>query len=216
MSPTSRISSPHTRTGTTWPSCSIRTRSFRARSSTRSVKNQQARPHEVSRPWWSEGTYAGLQLEPPRRSPCARSTYTTWLPKKRDAATALLQRLHLHMQRLEVEFIRGDFNRAAKSTIAEVFNDTEFMAPGSVPLWGAGGPEGDDTDCTGFLYIPRRPFSWLIKQHGLYTFANKQLGLTERETKAHTTQSLCTCGQPTSRAAPEWHYEATQPNRGGS
>ena len=90
--------------------------------------------------------------------------------KKCDAATALLQRLHLHMQRLEVEFIGGDFNRAAKRIIAEVFNDPEFMAPGSVPLWGAGGPEGDDTSCTGFLYMPRRPFSWLIKKHGLYTF----------------------------------------------
>ena len=75
------ISSTHTRTGTTWPSCSTRTRSFRTRSSTRSVKNQQARPHGASRPWWSEGTYAGLQLEPPRRSPCARSTCTTWLPR---------------------------------------------------------------------------------------------------------------------------------------
>ena len=71
----------YTRTGTTWPSCSTRTRSFRTRSSTRSVKNQQARPHGVSRPWWSEGTYAGHQLEPPRRSPCARSTCTTWLPR---------------------------------------------------------------------------------------------------------------------------------------
>ena len=89
------------------------------------------------------------------------------------------------MQRLEVEFIGGDFNRAAKSIIAEVFNDPEFMAPGSVPLWGAGGPEGDDTDCTGFLYMPRRPFSWLIKKHGLYTFANEQLGLTERDESTH-------------------------------
>ena len=100
--------------------------------------------------------------------------------KKRDAATALLPRLYSHMKRLEVDFVGGDFNRAAKSIIAEVFNDPEFMAPGSVPLWGAGGPEGDDTDCTGFLYMPRRPFSWLIKKHGLYNFGNEQLGLTER------------------------------------
>ena len=105
--------------------------------------------------------------------------------KKRDAATALFQRLHVHMQRLQVEFIGGDLNRAAKRIIAEVFNDPEFMAPGSVPLWSAGGPEGDDTDCTWFLYMPRRPFSWLIKQHGLYTFADKQLGLTERDESTH-------------------------------
>ena len=33
--------------------------------------------------------------------------------------------------------------------------------------------------------MPRRPFSWLIKKHGLYTFANEQLGLTERDESTH-------------------------------
>ena len=36
-----------------------------------------------------------------------------------------------------------------------------------------------------------------------------------RETKAHTTQSSCTFGQPTSRVAPARSFEATQHNRGG-
>ena len=38
---------------------------------------------------------------------------------------------------------------------------------------------------------------------------------SKSETKAHTTQSLCTFGQPTSRVAPELPFEATQHNRGG-
>ena len=36
-----------------------------------------------------------------------------------------------------------------------------------------------------------------------------------RETKAHTTQSSCISGQPTSRVAPARSYEATQHKRGG-
>ena len=46
-----------------------------------------------------------------------------------------------------------------------------------VPLWGAGGLVGDNEDCTGFLYMPRRPFYWHINKHGVHTFDNKQLGL---------------------------------------
>ena len=105
--------------------------------------------------------------------------------KTRDAATSLLQRLYAHMMLLGVELVGGDFNSAAKGIIAYIFSDPEFMAPGSVPLWGAGGLEGDDTDCTGFLYIPRRHFHWIIKKHGVHTFANKQLGLNERDESTH-------------------------------
>ena len=56
------------------------------------------------------------------------------------------------MKLLEVDFVDGDFNMAVKGPVADVFSAAEFMALGSVPLWRAGGPEGDDTDCTGFLY----------------------------------------------------------------
>ena len=79
------------------------------------------------------------------------------------------QRLYAHMILLGVEFVGGDFNNAAKGIIADIFSDPEFMAPGSVPLWGAGGLVGDNEDCTGFLY----------------TFDNKQLGLNERDESTH-------------------------------
>ena len=132
--------------------------------------------------------------------------------KKRDAATALLQRLYAHMKLLEVDFVGGDFNMAVKGPVADVFSDVEFMAPGSVPLWGAGGPVGDDTDFTGFLYMPRRPFHWLINKHGVHTFANEQLGLTERDESTHypVFMHLWATYLP---AAPERPFEATQPNR---
>ena len=132
--------------------------------------------------------------------------------KKRDAATSLLQRFYAHLKLLEVDVVGGNFNRAARGTIADVFSDPEFMAPGSVPLWGAGDPEEDDTDCTGFLCMPRRPFHWFVNNTGS-TRSPTINRASMRETKAHTTQSLCTSGQPTSRVAPERHYEATQPNR---
>ena len=74
--------------------------------------------------------------------------------KKRDAATSLLQRLYAHMKLFDVDFVGGDFNMAVKGPVADVFSDAEFMAPGSSPLWGAGGLEGDDEDCTGFLCMP--------------------------------------------------------------
>ena len=64
--------------------------------------------------------------------------------KKRDAATSLLQRLYAHMKLFDVDFVGGDFNRAVKEPEADVFSYAEFMAPGSSPLWGAGGLEGDD------------------------------------------------------------------------
>ena len=77
--------------------------------------------------------------------------------KKRDAATVLLRRLHAHMVRLDVDFVGGDLNMVVKWPVADVFNNAEFMAPRSSPLWGAGGLEGAKADCTGFLCMPRRP-----------------------------------------------------------
>ena len=46
--------------------------------------------------------------------------------KKRDASTDLLQRLHAHMVQHNVDFIRGDFNMSAFSTLGEIFSDPEF------------------------------------------------------------------------------------------
>ena len=60
--------------------------------------------------------------------------------KKRDAATALLQRLHLHMQRLEVEFIGGDFNRAAKRHHCRSVQRSRIHGPGIGTALGRGWP----------------------------------------------------------------------------
>ena len=105
--------------------------------------------------------------------------------KKRDAATSLHQRLYAHMKLFDVDFVGGDFNMAVKGPVADVFSDAEFMAPGSSPLWGAGGLEGDDEDCTGFLCMPRRPFHWFVNKHGVHAFSNDQLGLNERDESTH-------------------------------
>ena len=61
--------------------------------------------------------------------------------KKRDASTDLLQRLKGHMREHNVDFIGGDFNMSAFSTVGDVFTDAEFSAPGNSLLWG--------TWCTG-------------------------------------------------------------------
>ena len=59
------------------------------------------------------------------------------------------------------------------------------MAPRSSLLWEAGGPEGNNVDCAGFLCMPRRPYHWFVNKHGVHTFANEQLGLTERDESTH-------------------------------
>ena len=58
--------------------------------------------------------------------------------KKRDASTDLLRRLHAHMTLHEVDFIGGDFNMSAFSTVGDVFADPEFSAPGNSLQWGLG------------------------------------------------------------------------------
>ena len=51
--------------------------------------------------------------------------------KKRDTSTDLLQRLHGYMREHNVDFIGGDFNMSAFSTVGNVFTDEEFSAPGN-------------------------------------------------------------------------------------
>ena len=89
------------------------------------------------------------------------------------------------MKLFDVDFVGGDFNMAVKGPVADVFSDAEFMAPGSSPLWGAGGLEGDNVVCTGFLCMPRRTFHWLVNKHGIHTFSNDRLGLNERDESTH-------------------------------
>ena len=50
--------------------------------------------------------------------------------KKRDASTELLQRLYGYMREHNVDFIDGDFNMSALSTVGDVYSDPEFLAPG--------------------------------------------------------------------------------------
>ena len=126
----------------------------------------------------------GLLRRPPTGAPLTLTLCSVHLhnvvAKKRDAATVLLRRLHAHMVRLDVDFVGGDLNMAVKRPVADVFNDAEFMAPGSSPLLIAGGLEGEKADCAGFLCMPRRPFHWRIHKHAVDTFSNHQLGLAEK------------------------------------
>ena len=76
--------------------------------------------------------------------------------KKGDASTELLQRLHGYMKQHNVDFIGGDFNMSALSTVGDVFSDPEFSAPGNSFLWRLGALE-EYRECTGFLIMPKRP-----------------------------------------------------------
>ena len=129
------------------------------------------------------------------------------IAKRRDAATSLLQRLYVHMKLFDVEFVGGDFNMAVKGPVADVFSDAEFMAPGSSPLCGAGGLEGGNS-CA--CHADNSTGSSTSVGSTRSTMNN---GASMRETKAHTIQSSCISGQPTTRVAPERPYEATQHKR---
>ena len=107
-----------------------------------------------------------------------------WL-KKRDASTDLLQRLHGYMCEYNVDFIGGDFNMSAFSTVGDVFTDQEFSAPGNSLLWGLGALEEPNRDCAGFLIMPKRPYEWRVHSHGCYKFDNALLGLGPRDQSAH-------------------------------
>ena len=49
--------------------------------------------------------------------------------KKRDASTDLLQRLHGYMREYNVDFIGGDFNMSAFSTVGDTFTDEDSQRP---------------------------------------------------------------------------------------
>ena len=104
--------------------------------------------------------------------------------KKRDASTELLQFLHAKMREHNVDFIGGDFNMSAFSTVSDVFSDPEFSAPHSC-LWGLGALEEQHRECTGFLIMPKRPYEWRVDSHGCYKFDNATLGLGPRDQTAH-------------------------------
>ena len=89
--------------------------------------------------------------------------------KKRDASTELLQRLHGHMREHNVDFIFGDFNMSAFSTVGDVFTDEEFSAPGNSLLWGLGALDEPNRECAGFSHHAKAtlrvacPFTWMLQ-----------------------------------------------------
>ena len=107
------------------------------------------------------------------------------MAKKRDASTELLQLLHGKMREHNVDFIGGDFNMSAFSTVSDVFSDPEFSAPGNSFLWGLGALEEQYRECTGFLIMPKRPCEWRVDSHGCYKFDNAALGFGPRDQSAH-------------------------------
>ena len=105
--------------------------------------------------------------------------------KKRDASTELLQFLHSNMLEYKVDFIGGDFNMSAFSTVSDVFSDPEFSAPGHSCLWGLGASDEQYRECTGFLIMPKRPYEWRVDSHGCYKIDNSALGIRPRDQSAH-------------------------------
>ena len=105
--------------------------------------------------------------------------------KKRDVFTDLLRRLHGYMKQHNVDFIGGDFNMSAFSTVGDVFSDPEFSAPGNSFLWGLGALEEPNRECTGFLIMPQRPYDWRVDTHGCYKYDNTALGFGPRDQTAH-------------------------------
>ena len=106
-------------------------------------------------------------------------------PSLSGSPTDLLQRLHGYMREHNVDFIGGDFNMSAFSTVGDVFTDDEFSAPGNSLLWGLAALEEPNRECAGFLIMPKRPYEWRVHSHGCYKFDNSLLGLGPRDQSAH-------------------------------
>ena len=89
------------------------------------------------------------------------------------------------MREHNVDFIGGDFNMSAFSTVSYVLSDPEFSAPGRSCLWGLGALDEQHRQRTGFLIMPKRPYEWRVDSHGCYKFDNAALGLGPRDQSAH-------------------------------
>ena len=61
----------------------------------------------------------------------------------------MLRRLHAHMLQHNVDFIGGDFNMSAFSTVGDVFSDPEISAPSNSLPWRRGALEDSNRECTG-------------------------------------------------------------------
>ena len=89
------------------------------------------------------------------------------------------------MQQYNVDFIGGDFNMSAFSTVGDVFSDPEFSARGNSFLWGLGALEEPNRELTGFLIMPKRPHEWRVDSQGCYKYDNASLGFGPRDQTAH-------------------------------
>ena len=116
-----------------------------------------------------------------RRSHFALYTSTMSWPR----SVTLLRCLHGHMKQHNVDFIGGDFNMSAFSTVGHVFSDPEFSAPGNSFLWGLGALEEPNRECAGFLTMPKRPYEWRVDAHGCYKYDHAALGFGPRDQTAH-------------------------------
>ena len=73
---------------------------------------------------------------------------------------------------------------SAFSTVGYVFSDVEFAAPGNAH-WSIGGLDDSHKDRTGFLIMPRRPFTWRAQEHGCFKFDNEALQFAPSDLTAH-------------------------------
>ena len=89
--------------------------------------------------------------------------------KKRDASTDLLQRLHGKMCEYNVDFIGGDFNMSAFSTVGDVFTDPRILSTWqltSMETWCTGGAESRMCRFSHHAKTTLRvacPFTWLLQ-----------------------------------------------------
>ena len=184
MSRTSPISSLHTLATRTSPSCSTRT--FEPDPTVLAFREN----------FTSKGTWGMVLLivrallRRPSLSGTPKVTFCSVhihnvVAKKRDASTDLLRRLHGYMKQHNIDFIGGDFNMSAFSTVGDVFWDTEFSAPGNSFLWELGALEEPNRERTGFLIMPKRPYDWRVDTHGCYKYDKTALGFGHRDQTTH-------------------------------
>ena len=128
---------------------------------------------------------------------CSTHTHNV-MAKKRDASIEFLQFLHAKMLEHNVDFIGGDFNMSAFSTISDVFSDPEFsalviLACGDSVPW-----KSSIASVLGSSSCPS-PYEWRVDSHGCYKFDNAALGLGPRDQSAHFP-----CVSPPSQHQSSW------------
>ena len=104
---------------------------------------------------------------------------------KGDAAPSISRRFHAHMLHHEVDFIGGDVNMSAFSTVGDVFSVGEFSAPGKPHKKGIQGLDESHKERTGFFIMPRRPYTRGAHKHGCHMFDCEDLGFAPSGLTAH-------------------------------